>query len=73
MTDWFARPVLHVAESRASLRFHVNQLGSTNPGRYDQDGKGDFADTQKDLKEAKKLREESHSGVSNSCEILSHA
>src|ERR1700758_52793 len=39
MTDWFARPVLHVADVDASLRFYVNQLGFTSSWRYDEDGK----------------------------------
>ena len=39
MTDWFARPVLHVTDVEASLRFYVNELGFTNPWRYDEDGK----------------------------------
>jgi len=39
MTDWFARPVLHVTDVEASLRFYVNQLGFTSPWRYDEDGK----------------------------------
>jgi catechol 2,3-dioxygenase-like lactoylglutathione lyase family enzyme len=39
MTDWFARPVLHVKDVDASLRFYVNQLGFTSPWRYDEDGK----------------------------------
>ena len=39
MTDWFSRPVLHVTDVEASLRFYVNQLGFTNPWRYDEDGK----------------------------------
>ncbi len=39
MTDWFARPVLHVTDVDASLRFYVNRLGFTSPWRYDQDGK----------------------------------
>jgi hypothetical protein len=38
MTDWFARPVLHVTEVEASLRFYVNRLGFTNPWRYEEDG-----------------------------------
>jgi len=37
-TNWFARPVLHVKDVEASLRFYVNQLGCTSPWRYDQDG-----------------------------------
>jgi uncharacterized glyoxalase superfamily protein PhnB len=39
MTDWFARPVLHVADVEVSLRFYVDQLGFTSPWRYDEDGK----------------------------------
>jgi catechol 2,3-dioxygenase-like lactoylglutathione lyase family enzyme len=29
MTDWFARPVLHVKDVDASARFYVNLLGFT--------------------------------------------
>src|SRR5277367_5999829 len=43
MTDWFARPVLHVKDVDASLRFYMNQLGFTNPWRYDEDGKAHVA------------------------------
>jgi catechol 2,3-dioxygenase-like lactoylglutathione lyase family enzyme len=39
MTDWFARPVLHVTDVEASLRFYIDQLGFTTPWRYDEDGK----------------------------------
>ena len=39
MTDWFARPVLHVTDVEASLGFYVNQLGFTSPWRYDEDGR----------------------------------
>ena len=39
MTDWFARPVLHVTDVDASLRFYVDRLGFTSPWRYDEDGK----------------------------------
>ncbi|MGA2431144.1 MAG: glyoxalase superfamily protein [Candidatus Acidiferrum sp.] len=38
MTDWFARPVLHVTDMEASLRFYVDRLGFTSPWRYDEDG-----------------------------------
>ena len=38
MTDWFGRPVLHVKDVEASLRFYMNQLGFTSPWRYDEDG-----------------------------------
>jgi len=39
MTDWFARPVLHVKDVNASLRFYVDLLGFTSPWRYDEDGR----------------------------------
>ena len=37
-TDWFARPVLHVTDVEASLRFYVDRLGFTSPWRYDDEG-----------------------------------
>jgi len=43
MTDWFARPVLHVADVEASLRFYVNRLGFTSPWRYEEDGRAHVA------------------------------
>jgi catechol 2,3-dioxygenase-like lactoylglutathione lyase family enzyme len=43
MTDWFARPVLHVTDVEASLLFYVNRLGFTSPWRYDEDGKAHVA------------------------------
>ena len=39
MTDWFARPVLHVKDVEASLRFYMDRLGFTSPWRYDDNGK----------------------------------
>jgi len=39
MTEWFARPILHVSDVEASLRFYVEQLGFTIPWRFDEDGK----------------------------------
>jgi catechol 2,3-dioxygenase-like lactoylglutathione lyase family enzyme len=38
MTEWFARPVLHVKDVEASLRFYVDRLGFTIPWRYEEDG-----------------------------------
>ena len=43
MTDWFARPVLHVSDVEASLRFYVERLGFTSPWRYDEDGRARVA------------------------------
>jgi|SRR5579872_199145 len=39
MTDWFARPVLHVKDVEASLRFYIDRLGFTSPWRYGDKGK----------------------------------
>ena len=43
MTDWFARPILSVADVEASLRFFIDRLGFTSPWRYDEDGKARVA------------------------------
>jgi hypothetical protein len=43
MTDWFARPVLHVSDVEASLSFFVNRLGFTSPWRYGEDGRAHVA------------------------------
>jgi catechol 2,3-dioxygenase-like lactoylglutathione lyase family enzyme len=43
MTDWFARPVLHVTDVEASLRFYVDRLGFTSPWRYDEHGRASVA------------------------------
>jgi catechol 2,3-dioxygenase-like lactoylglutathione lyase family enzyme len=43
MTDWFARPVLHVADVETSLRFYVDRLGFTSPWRFDDGGKARVA------------------------------
>lgn len=39
MTDWFGRPVLHVKNVEASLRFYMDLLGFTSPWRYDEEGR----------------------------------
>jgi len=43
MTDWFARPVLHVKDVEASLRFYIDRLGFTSAWRYDEDGRASIA------------------------------
>jgi catechol 2,3-dioxygenase-like lactoylglutathione lyase family enzyme len=43
MTEWFARPVLHVSNVEASLRFYVDRLGFTIPWRFPKDGPADVA------------------------------
>jgi hypothetical protein len=42
MTEWFARPVLHVSSVEASLRFCVDRLGFTVAWRY-EDGRARVA------------------------------
>jgi catechol 2,3-dioxygenase-like lactoylglutathione lyase family enzyme len=39
MPDWFARPIFSVTDVETSLRFYVDQLGFTNPWRFDEAGK----------------------------------
>ena len=39
MVDWFARPVLHVSDTEASIRFYVDQLGFTADWRVEWDGR----------------------------------
>ena len=39
MTDWFARPVLHVSSVEASLRFYVERLGFTVAWRFEEAGR----------------------------------
>lgn len=36
---WFARPIFHVTDVEASLRFYVDRLGFTSPWRFDEAGK----------------------------------
>jgi catechol 2,3-dioxygenase-like lactoylglutathione lyase family enzyme len=43
MTDWFARPVLHVTDVEVSLRFYVDRLGFTSSWRHNEDGRADVA------------------------------
>jgi catechol 2,3-dioxygenase-like lactoylglutathione lyase family enzyme len=43
MTEWFARPVLHVKNVEASLRFYVDRLGFTIAWRHNEDGRADVA------------------------------
>jgi hypothetical protein len=47
MTDWFARPVLHVMDVEASLRFYVNELAFTSPWRYEEDGRARVAQVER--------------------------
>ena len=47
MTDWFARPVLHVTDVEVSLRFYVDRLGFTSPWRYEEDGRAHVAQVER--------------------------
>jgi uncharacterized glyoxalase superfamily protein PhnB len=47
MTDWFARPVLHVKDVEASLRFYVDSLGFTSPWRYDEGDRAHVAQVER--------------------------
>ncbi len=41
--DWFGRPVFHVRDVDASMRFYMDRLGFTSEWRYADDGKGHVA------------------------------
>jgi len=43
MTDWFARPIFHVIDVEASLRFYMDRLGFQSPWCYREDGKAHVA------------------------------
>jgi catechol 2,3-dioxygenase-like lactoylglutathione lyase family enzyme len=47
MTDWFARPVLHVTDIEASLRFYIDRLGFMSPWRYEEDGRAHVAQVER--------------------------
>jgi len=46
MTDWAALP-FHVTEVETSFRFSVDQLGFTNPWRFDEGGKAFVAQVER--------------------------
>ena len=41
--EWFARPVLFVADIDRSVDFYVKQLGFKQPWRYEEEGKASVA------------------------------
>ena len=47
MTDWFARPVLHVTDVESSVRFYVDRLGFTSSWRYNEAGKASVAQVER--------------------------
>lgn len=48
MTEWFARPVLHVSSVEASLRFYVDRLNFTVAWKYEADGHLHIAQVDRD-------------------------
>ena len=48
MTDWFARPVLHVSDVEASLRYYTGILGFTTAWRHEEDGRPIVAQVDRD-------------------------
>ena len=48
MTDWFARPVLHVADVEASLRYYTASLGFTPAWRHEEEGRPIVAQVDRD-------------------------
>ena len=45
--EWFARPVLFVADIDRSVDFYVKQLGFTQPWRYEEEGKAYVAQVER--------------------------
>ena len=48
MTDWFARPVLHVTDVEASIRFFADRVGFAVPWRFAEDGATVVAQVERD-------------------------
>jgi catechol 2,3-dioxygenase-like lactoylglutathione lyase family enzyme len=48
MTDWFARPVLHVADVAAAVRFYVERLGFAEAWRHEEQGAPIVAQVERD-------------------------
>ena len=44
MVEWFARPVLHVSNVDASIRFYVDRLGFTLEWRFEEAGQASVAE-----------------------------
>ena len=45
--EWFARPVLFVADIDRSVDFYVKQLGFSHPWRYEEEGKARVAQVER--------------------------
>ncbi|HYK88337.1 MAG TPA: glyoxalase superfamily protein, partial [Acidobacteriota bacterium] len=46
-SEWFARPVLFVADIDRSVDFYVKQLGFTQAWRYEEEGKARVAQVER--------------------------
>ena len=46
--EWFARPVLFVADIDRSVDFYVKKLGFSHPWRYEEEGKALVAQVERD-------------------------
>ena len=46
--EWYARPVLFVADIDRSVDFYVNQLGFTEQWRYEEEGKAFVAQVERE-------------------------
>ncbi|HWG36310.1 MAG TPA: glyoxalase superfamily protein [Terriglobales bacterium] len=47
-SDWIARSVFRVADVAATLRFYADQLGFASPWNYEEDGKIEVAQVERD-------------------------
>ena len=47
MPDWFTRPVLHVTDVEAALRFYTDRLGFTCEWRYGESGEPSVAQVER--------------------------
>jgi uncharacterized glyoxalase superfamily protein PhnB len=48
LTDWFARPVLHVTDAEAAVAFYVERLGFAAAWRHEEHGKLIVAQVERD-------------------------
>jgi catechol 2,3-dioxygenase-like lactoylglutathione lyase family enzyme len=47
MTEWFARPVLHVTDVETSVRFYVDRLGFSSVWSYQENGRAYVAQVER--------------------------
>ena len=66
MTEWFARAVLHVSNTEASLRFYVDRLGFTVSWHVDWEGRTHIAEVGRQVQGGA-------DGVANSLKSTGHS